>query len=44
MKKIIAIVCCLIPFVFASDLSEIHPGLKSAIDAGNLQLAENLIN
>ncbi len=30
--------------VFASDPSKIHPGLKNAIDAGNIELAENIIN
>ncbi len=30
--------------VFASNPSEIHPGLKKAIDDGNIELAENIIN
>lgn len=46
MKKmaIVFLLAGLFSAVFASDPSEIHPGLKNAIDAGNIELAENIIN
>ncbi|MCF0217183.1 MAG: fibrobacter succinogenes major paralogous domain-containing protein [Fibrobacteraceae bacterium] len=45
LKFSILVCICTLSLAFAAtDISNIHPGLKSAIDGGNLKLAENLIN